>query len=157
MNLEGIGVRLGGSSQYGVGCVCETNRRQWVTRANDLLRTTKCTRCGQIWHQCAAHGTVVRGDGIEAISRSSNDCTCQKPWMPPVSGCLKCGSSRFEEPHETFSTKVCSNCFSVYHVCPMDGRAVEGPGYPLSAREQTMCQCHENLPFLGKSWTQPYA
>lgn len=151
-SVLGVTSPLRGMSIVGVGCVCAASDRQWM-EANDYpFHTKRCMRCQRVWHQCPLHGADVAG----WPKYNETVCSCNHNWMPPSSGCPACGQRQARMPFEGYSTRICAQCGATYHVCPVDGKSVDGPGYPLSAREQTMCQCHEKPSFLGKQWSSPF-
>lgn len=152
VTMEGVAVSLPGASSFGAGCICHAEGRQWMRR-NDVFQTTKCMRCDRSWHVCPVHRVEVAGMPKPV---TSSQCSCNKPWMPSGSNCPNCHSTQFQQPFDGTTTRVCQQCRGVYHVCPMDGNAVKGPGYPLTAREQSMCQCHQNPSFLGRQWSTPF-
>jgi hypothetical protein len=144
---------LPGASALGAGCSCPEESRMWMQR-NDEFLTTMCARCNRTWHYCPIHRVEVADVPNYMLPAQ---CSCKKPWMPAKSQCPKCASPHFLKPFETTTTRICKGCRESYHVCPLDGNSVPGPGYPMTAREQTMCQCHNNPPFLGKGWGSAFA
>jgi len=152
---RGISVSLSGASSVGVGCLCRPEERMW-SNIDDGYGTTACSRCNRVWHICPVHIVAVAGEPKRDYNRPTPPCTCKKEWLPPTSNCPRCGEARFLTPYDTTSTKICQGCRQLFHTCPLHGKSVEGPGYPLSSREQTFCQCHSNPSFLGKGWSKPF-
>jgi hypothetical protein len=153
---RGISVSLHGSSALGVGCVCNVEDRMW-SAMEDGYETCHCARCNRTWHVCPIHRVAVSGEPIRNYNTDVPPCTCKKEWLPPSSNCPFCSFHQFLVPYDTVSTKLCKQCRQMYHTCPLHGKSVEGPGYPLSSREQTMCQCHQNPSFLNKkTWSTPF-
>ena len=150
----GISVQLPGTSSLGARCGCPRDLKQWKRR-EDGFSITLCDRCNTAWHYCPIH--YVEVEGLPNYSKQSlQQCSCRKPWMPQKNLCPHCRSLEYLKPYDNTSTRICGDCRESYHVCPVDGNSVPGPGYPLTAREQTMCQCHQNPPFLGNKWGSPY-
>jgi len=153
---RGISIQLNGSSTLGVGCLCKPEDQMW-SQMDDGFQTSACSRCNRVWHTCPVHLVPVGGEPVTRdYDRPTPPCTCRKTWLPPRSNCPHCGAEKFLQPYDTTSTKICQNCRKSYHTCPLHGKSVDGPGYPLSSREQTFCQCHQNPAFLGTVWSKPF-
>lgn len=152
--MNAISVSLPGTSIIGVGCVCDKLSQQWIQR-NDVWNTVKCMRCDRSWHYCPLHYTQLSGiPNLETTPKFG--CICKKQTTQTSGKCPKCNSPEYITPHESLTTKVCKQCKTLFHSCPLHFKSVIGPGYHPSAREQTMCQCHENPSFLSESWAKPF-
>jgi hypothetical protein len=142
------------------GCKCPIpNPELWMILKpqDDPQKLSVCRQCQKFWHYCIWHQTMVEG-----LPRTENSCTCSKYTGHLSHGCCHCGSPRYRlapsvvsgPPSQT--TRQCLQCLKVYHVCPLHGKAVPGPGYPSNSIDQTRCQCHQQLSFLNASWSSPF-
>lgn len=150
-SLRGISMSLPGASSVGVGCLCRPEERMWST-LGDVYNTMNCARCNRTWHKCLMHLIDVSG----MPPSNGQQCTCNRVHLPATQNCPYCGGAGYLMPHEQSSTKICKNCHQGYHTCRIHGKSVKGPGYALSALEQSRCLCHEDLPFLGQGWNKPF-
>lgn len=158
--MQGISSKLvgGTASTYSTGCICRNDSEKQWGQLNDAYHSTRCYRCGQVWHYCPIHKTQVNNEP----DRSKPDwrCTCssRRDDSTPLyeQGCFNCGEMYYRSSDDDYLTRICAKCFNLYHICPIHKKSVRGPGYHKSAREQTMCQCHQNLDFLGTDWSKPF-
>jgi len=134
-------------------CQCpDLDAAYWQQLIIDQQRPTQCRRCNAVWHYCVVHQKPVPG-----FPTREHVCTCTRVTGTLSGACPRCRSTWSTQPDPYYATRECQQCQLQYHICPLHGESIEGPGFLVKSLSNQQCQCHANLSFLKPAqWSSPF-